>query len=80
VNPTKTVLAALASAALFLLLAASILPALGAGAPSPTSPNWLGEALWSERSLDLAIQSFILLTGVLVIVLLLREERGGSRP
>ena len=69
----KTAFAALASAALFLLLTLAILPVLGPGVNSPVGPPWIGESLWSERALDLAVQAFILLAGVFVVVLLLCE-------
>ena len=76
----KTAFAILASAALYLLLAAALLPELGPGAPAPTGPQWIGEALWSERGLDLIIQALILLAGSFVVVLLLREEPRGVTP
>ncbi len=44
---------------------------------SPIGPPWIGESLWVERALDLAVQAFILLAGVFVVVLLLREEPSG---
>lgn len=75
----KAAFGAVVSAALLAVLALSVLPNLGPGAPSPVSPPWIGEALWQQRTLDLAVQSFILLAGVFAIVLLLREEPGGAR-
>ena len=72
----KTAFAGVASAAFFVLLAIAILPVLGPGSPSLTAPPWIGESLWVDRGLDLAVQSFILLAGVFVVVLLLREDPG----
>ena len=70
----KTAFAAVASAALFVLLGLAVLPVLGPGAPSPAGPPWIGESLWVDRGLDVAVQAFILLAGVFVVVLLLRGE------
>lgn len=74
--------AATAGALSILLLAAlalGVLPDLVPGPPTPGPPPSLGDALWTIRSLDLAVQAFILLTGVLAIVLLLRRDAGGGR-
>jgi len=79
VTRAKAAFAVAAATILFLVLVASVLPVLGPGAPAPLSPSWIGDALWLERTLDLAIQAFILLAGVFAIVLLLREEPGGAR-
>ena len=72
----KTAFAGFASVALFAVLALAILPTLGPGAPSLTPLRWIGESLWVERALDLTLQAFILLAGVFVVVLLLREDPG----
>ncbi len=74
----KAAFAVVASTLLFAILARAILPELGPGAPAPVSPTWIGESIWTVRTLDLALQAFILLTGVFAIVLLLREEPGGA--
>lgn len=76
---TKTAFAVIASVILFAILARAVLPELGPGAPAPVSPSWIGDSLWLVRTLDLALQAFILLAGVFAIVLLLREEPGGAR-
>jgi len=75
----KAIVASVASIALFAALALAILPDLAPGPPVPGAPPSVGEVLWTIRSLDLAVQAFILLTGVVAIVLLLRREAGGAR-
>lgn len=74
----KALFATMASALLFGILAAGLLADGFPDAPTPESPPWIGEALWVDRALDLAVQGFILLAGVFAIVLLLREASGGE--
>lgn len=75
----KAIIASVASVLLFAVLALAVLPELAPGPPTPGAPPSIGDVLWTIRSLDLAVQAFILLTGVLAIVLLLRREAGGAR-
>jgi len=67
-----------ASTALFAVLSGALLTTAPPSVPAPGSPPWIGETLWSARALDLLVQAFIVLAGVLAIVLLLRDEPGGA--
>jgi hypothetical protein len=74
----RAVFATLTGGLLILLLAIAVLASDPPVASEPVPAPWIGEALWSSRGLDLTIQAFILLAGVLAILLLLRVEPGGG--
>jgi len=58
-------------AGLLAVLAGVVLPV---NAPStPPSGLTLSDAMWNVRTLDIVVQGFVLLTGVLAVLLLLRE-------
>ena len=75
----KAAFAGVSAIALGATLAWTLLPALGGALPSADPSATLGRALWFERSLDVILQGFILLTGVFAVLLLLRNEPGGAR-
>ena len=61
---------------LFALLAWSLFPNLAPGPPSPGTPEQFADALWRDRALDVIVQAFLLLSGVLAVLLLLPERSG----
>lgn len=72
----RTVVAAAAAGALLTVLVAAALQAAEPGAGGPDAPSF-GEALWSLRGADVALQSFILLAAVLGVLLAMRTAQGG---
>src|SRR3989304_4071112 len=61
-----------------VLAAAPAGPGRTAGPMGARNPPWMGPWLWEVRGLDLAVQSLLVLAGVLGILHLLAPE-GGQR-
>lgn len=69
----------LAGATLLTVLAWTLLPNLAPVVAPPVISHGFGEALWLDRALDLVIQAFLLLTGVLAVLLLLQDSSREGR-
>jgi len=69
----RTAFAILAGVALLAALGWALLPNLAPAVVPPVVDHRFGDALWSDRALDLIVQAFLLLTGVLAILLVLRD-------
>lgn len=75
----RSAFSVLAGVALFAVLGWALLPNLTPAFAGPIVPQRFGEALWSNRALDLVVQAFLLLTGVLAILLLLQDSSREGR-
>jgi len=69
----RTAFAILAGVALLAALGWALLPNLAPAVVPPVVDHGFGDVLWSDRALDLIVQAFLLLTGVLAILLVLRD-------
>lgn len=75
----RTALVILAGGALFAVLGWALLPSLVPVVAPPAASQRFGDALWSDRALDVVVQAFLLLTGVLAVLLVLHDSRREGR-
>lgn len=64
---------------LFVLSVMALLMDLAPAPAPPAGPESFGHALWSVRPLDILVQGFLLLAGVLAILLVLQHESQEAR-
>lgn len=75
----RTAFAILAGVTLLAVLGWALLPNLAPVVVPPVVPQRFGDALWTDRALDVVVQAFLLLTGVLAILLILQNPSQEGR-